>query len=471
MKLSLYIARRFLRATFMVVGAFFVILYVIEILEQLRRFGGNGVGFGEAAFLAALVVPERIYTVLPILMMLSGVVLFIGLARSSELVVIRAAGRSALTMLIAPVVTTILLGAAAVAVGNPILAASAQRYEDLAAQYRAGALTGGSDTRISIGSEGLWLRQGATLTGAEADAALEAAALISSEAEAQDNPDADTGTQAVQDDLASTVLGALSEALAETGAALGAPSRFFREDGSVDLNIDPAQNALTVTPPTLSAEAAARAAALATSQVVIHAARANLDATTLYETTFLVFSADAGPARRIEAREAILSDGYWTLRDVKDWPLKGSTNPERDATTRAVMRLPSDLTPERIRDGFGTPQAIAIWDLPDYIQELERAGFSAQRHRVWFQMELALPFVLATMVLIAAGFTMRHVRFGGTGRMVMLALFAGLGMFFLRNVAQVLGENGQISVFLAAWAPPMIAGMLALTLLLHLEDG
>ncbi len=86
-------------------------------------------------------------------------------------------------------------------------------------------------------------------------------------------------------------------------------------------------------------------------------------------------------------------------------------------------------------------------------------------------MELAMPFVLAAMVLIAAGFTMRHVRFGGTGRMVMLALFSGLSVFFLRNVAQVLGENGQIPVSLAAWAPPMIAGLLAVALLLHLEDG
>ena len=38
-------------------------------------------------------------------------------------------------------------------------------------------------------------------------------------------------------------------------------------------------------------------------------------------------------------------------------------------------------------------------------------------------------------------FTMRHVRFGGTGSMVLLALGAGLGVFFLRNVAQVLGDN------------------------------
>jgi|GEM_PF-34591 len=456
MKLSLYIARRFIRAIMMVVGAFFTILFIIEMLEQLRRFSSVGATLTDAAFLAALIVPERLYTVLPILMMLSGVVLFIGLARSSELVVIRAAGRSALTMLIAPVMVTLMLGALAVAVGNPIIAGSAQRYEEVSARYRSGGVSGNGEARVSVGSEGLWLRQGATITGVPFDAIADETPGT----EPSDAVEPSPPSPSKEELPTGTVLGALSEALSDTGAALGAKTSFF--SGPVEDQ---------TAPPAAAGAKSSATAAFATSQVVIHAERANLDATTLFNTTFLVFSPESGPVRRIEAQEATLGDGAWSLTGVKDWPLAGSTNPERDAITRERLRLPSDLTPERIRDGFGTPQAISIWNLPNYIKELERAGFSARRHAVWFQMELAMPFVLAAMVLIAAGFTMRHVRFGGTGRMVMLALFSGLAVFFLRNVAQVLGENGQIPVSLAAWAPPMIAGMLAVALLLHLEDG
>ena len=394
MKLSLYIARRFLRSIALVMGSFLAILFTIEILEQMRRFASSGATMADGAILAALVVPGRLYTILPILMMLSGVVLFLGLARSSELVVIRAAGRSALRMLVAPVVTATLIGALTVAVLNPIIAGSATRYEELTLRYEGGLSEG---ARVSVGAEGLWLRQGATQS------------LV-----------------AVEDAQHQTDVNATPQRTHNEGAAA--------------------------------------------TQVVIHATRANLTATTLYDATFMLFS-EAGPVRRIAAKEATLGDQGWALTKVKDWPLAGSSNPERDAITSDKLVLTSDLTPERIRDGFGTPQAISIWNLPSYIQELERAGFSARRHALWFQMELAMPFVLAAMVLIAAGFTMRHVRFGGTGRMVMSALFAGLGVFLLRNVAQVLGENGQIPISLAAWAPPMIAGMLAVALLLHLEDG
>jgi lipopolysaccharide export system permease protein len=148
-----------------------------------------------------------------------------------------------------------------------------------------------------------------------------------------------------------------------------------------------------------------------------------------------------------------------------------------DNPERAVLAMPegatiaTDLTRDRIRDSFGTPSAISFWNLPAYIRGLEKAGFSARSHQVWFQMELALPLLQAAMVLIAAGFTMRHARMAQTGTLVLFALLSGFGVFFLRNFGQVLGENGQIPVLMAAWTPPVAAAMLALGFLLHLEDG
>ena len=75
------------------------------------------------------------------------------------------------------------------------------------------------------------------------------------------------------------------------------------------------------------------------------------------------------------------------------------------------------------------------------------------------------------MVLVGAGFTMRHTRFGKTGLAVLAAIMMGFGLYYVRNFAQILGENGQIPVLLAAWAPPIASVMLALGLLLHMEDG
>ena len=199
--------------------------------------------------------------------------------------------------------------------------------------------------------------------------------------------------------------------------------------------------------------------------------RSNLDGTKLVDVSFFSFTASGTPLSRIMATSAELTDGAWVLTEVKKWRLLGSANPERDAQRFDTLRVPSDLTREQIRNSFGTPSSIAIWDLPDFITRLDRAGFSARQHRVWFQTELALPLLLVAMVLIGAGFTMRHTRFGGTGPMVLAAVLMGFSLFFIRNFAQVLGENGQLPVYVAAWSPPLAAILMALALILHLEDG
>ena len=159
------------------------------------------------------------------------------------------------------------------------------------------------------------------------------------------------------------------------------------------------------------------------------------------------------------------------LRNAKAWPLAEGINPEAGAQQHDTLRIQSDLSRDDIRDRFGSPSAVAIWDLPDFIAGLEEAGFSARRHLVWFQMELARPVFLVAMVLVAAGFTMRPSRMGRTGLHVLAAVLLGFGLYYVRNFAQIMGENGQLPPVLAAWIPPVASLLLALGLVLQMEDG
>jgi lipopolysaccharide export system permease protein len=52
-----------------------------------------------------------------------------------------------------------------------------------------------------------------------------------------------------------------------------------------------------------------------------------------------------------------------------------------------------------------------------------------------------------------------------------MTLLFGFGLYFLRNFAQILGENGQLPEIWAAWIPPVAAIGLSLAFLLHTEDG
>ncbi len=206
-------------------------------------------------------------------------------------------------------------------------------------------------------------------------------------------------------------------------------------------------------------------------QTVIRAESTSPDGLVLFNVSFFSFSTEGVPQSRINAAEARLEEGRWALKDAKVWDFRDLSNPEQNAIRTKVYWIASSLTPDRLQGSFDEPSAIAIWDMPDFITQLKRAGFSPRRHQVWFQTQLASPLFLVAMVLLGAAFTMRHTRLGRTGLMALIALLFGFGIYFIRNFATILGENGQIPVLVAAWTPPVAAMFLALGIILNLEDG
>ncbi|MEP1962939.1 LPS export ABC transporter permease LptG [Tateyamaria sp.] len=365
MILHLYFARRFALSLTVITAVLGALVMLVNLIDETRRFAEYGVSLMARLGLSLLNLPETLNQILPLIMILGTVSLFISLARSSEMVVTRASGRSAMRALIAPVMVAALIGVFATTMLGPIVAATAKRYAALSSDYRAGGISA-----LSVSEDGLWLRQGG-----------------------------------------------------ETG------------------------------------------------QTVIRAGRSNADASVLFDVTFVAYSPDGGPARRIEAASAALGNGAWSLRLAKVWPLTAGLNPEANAVEHETLELPSTLTLDRIRESLGTPTGVSIWEMPDFIAQLEQAGFSARKHQVWLQAQLARPLFLIAMVLVAAAFTMRHTRFGGTGTAVLSAVLLGFSLYFIRSFAQILGENGQIPVLLSAWAAPIAAIWLGLGLLLRAEDG
>lgn len=185
----------------------------------------------------------------------------------------------------------------------------------------------------------------------------------------------------------------------------------------------------------------------------------------LQEVTVWRLSADDRPLARLEAPRARLIDGAWVFEDAV------SFGTDRRASPAMRVSLPTELTPDRIQDSFASPETLDFWALPRFIAVLEEAGFSAVRHRIQFQSLLALPVLALGMALLAAGFSMRQTRRGGVAQMIGGGVAAGFALFVLDKVSNEMGEAGSLPVILAAWAPTLAGLLLALALLLHLEDG
>jgi lipopolysaccharide export system permease protein len=176
-------------------------------------------------------------------------------------------------------------------------------------------------------------------------------------------------------------------------------------------------------------------------------------------------SADDRPIERIEAPRARLDGGSWLLDGARRY------GDARQPGTPEALRLPSDLTPARIEDSFASPETLSFWALPEFIEILEAAGFSALRHQLHFHSLLALPVLSLAMLLLAAGFSTRVARRGGVGQTIALGVAAGFALFLLDRISGEFGEAGSLPVALAAWAPAGVGLLASLGLLLHLEDG
>lgn len=168
---------------------------------------------------------------------------------------------------------------------------------------------------------------------------------------------------------------------------------------------------------------------------------------------------------RIDAPIARLRDGYWALEKAR------ITGPSQPPRFLAQYRIETNLTPENIQDSFAPPETMSFWALPHFIAVLEAAGFSGLRHQLYWHAQMAHPLLLIAMVLLAATFSLRQVRRGGTSLLVVGGITTGFLLYFLSDVVSALGVSARIPVILAAWSPAAVSCLLGVAMTFHLEDG
>lgn len=201
------------------------------------------------------------------------------------------------------------------------------------------------------------------------------------------------------------------------------------------------------------------------SEYILHAMRMDPASLKLSQVIVYLFDANHQFIGRIDAPEAVLAPGSWQM------PSAMLSAPSRLPQTLTGYTMPTALTLNQIQDSFAAPETFSFWALPGFIELLEKSGFSAMRHKLHYHSLMAMPTLLAGMLLLAAVFSLRQARRGRTGILIMLGVATGFLLYFLTNLIYALGAAGSLPVGLAAWAPSLMVAMFAVAALLHFEDG
>lgn len=200
-------------------------------------------------------------------------------------------------------------------------------------------------------------------------------------------------------------------------------------------------------------------------QAIIRASAIVNGTATLTGVTVFTFDETGAFAQRVEAKEAILHEGFWEFKEAR--VLSATEEPQNYDT----YLIASTLVPGRVRQSFVPPDSVPFWELTQAISRTERAGLDATRYRLRYESLLARPLLLIAMVFTAASVSLRFFRFGGVAKMVLGGVAAGFMLYVATQLMEDLGASGLISSRVAAWFPAVVGSLLGTLALLYQEDG
>ena len=125
---------------------------LIELLRQAAK--GETAGFFDALTMAILKSPQMIHIILPFVILLSGLIFFSLVNKSSELIVMRAVGLSAWDILKPLTILVVVIGLFDTLAFSPVAAWTARRYERM--EERMGMT---HSTPMVWSEEGFWLKE------------------------------------------------------------------------------------------------------------------------------------------------------------------------------------------------------------------------------------------------------------------------------------------------------------------------
>ena len=200
-------------------------------------------------------------------------------------------------------------------------------------------------------------------------------------------------------------------------------------------------------------------------QAIINARNSRNQGLNLNGVTVFTFDNQGRFQDRIEAKSAALKDGFWELEEARVFPN------EAPPSEHKLYALKTNITREQVRETFSTPETLSLWELPEYIRLADNAGLSAAGYRLQLHKLVSRPFQLASMVLLAAAFSLRFARMGGVQKMVLGGVLSGFLLYVLSKITEDMSKTDLLSPVTAAWIPVLIGGLTGFLVLLYQEDG
>jgi len=142
------------------------------------------------------------------------------------------------------------------------------------------------------------------------------------------------------------------------------------------------------------------------------------------------------------------TSGVWLLKKGKVRRFSGLE--EELISFKDSLLTDSRITPENLTEIQSKPEEMGYFDLNQFISDLREIGANPRKWLVERHLKIAMPFTNFIIILLGAPLASRKRR-GGIGLNFGVSLLISFAYFIIIRVGQVMGHQGNLEPFIAAW--------------------
>jgi lipopolysaccharide export system permease protein len=182
----------------------------------------------------------------------------------------------------------------------------------------------------------------------------------------------------------------------------------------------------------------------------------------LLNITIFDFSEDLKLTQQINAASGEFSDGNWLLNNVtiKRWQQNTVSSSSVD-----LLPWPTNLSPEKLGVVSIKPERMAMSDLVEYLQYLNKNEQSANRYELALWRKIFQPINVAVMLLLALSFIFGPLRSVTMGARVILGIITGFSFFLFDRIFGSMSLIYEVPTVIGAFTPTLLFSLIAMHLL------
>ncbi len=136
-----------------------------------------------------------------------------------------------------------------------------------------------------------------------------------------------------------------------------------------------------------------------------------------------------------------------------------------------TLKVDTSFNISRVRGAFADPETMNLWQLPDFIHNLKKSGFSSRKHEVYYYKMLTEPILYASMIFVAGAFSRKSLRQGTVFYTIVGCILFGFITYFSNNIILAMVFTTGVPITLGVLVIPVMSILICLAIIIQNEDS